>query len=383
MEKKEKDTKSHQLLTGKDDSKTETPRQKDLPERDLKDQIALVGAIVSLGVVAYLLFFAPSLNWIRNGTKVGNIEVKGVARRRHSESLTWSDIKGNEQVYMKDVIYVPKDTTATLILDNKKKVIVPPDTMFQVDQSTMEDLEIILKEAPAAPIIPVFAKIKRASSYIEGVANFELRLSELKQRTLDRVFTPVDLEAARPTKAPEEFVASDFSDFSIRLVRPPLNKYNLAKNRWMLMTWTKLPFKDVSYVLQVSRDSEFKQVLHHSSKTNHLLIQFDEPRTYYWRVRGKKGNAEVVSDLGQFTMTEKGGLMTQDVPLRSTGQDRSLSSNNPVEIASDVKFAHIIKSLIMPEPKCPTTDLARGTYFCRVKSSTGSKVIKSYVFTVK
>ncbi|MEQ1843878.1 MAG: hypothetical protein ABL994_26025, partial [Verrucomicrobiales bacterium] len=93
----------------------------------------------------------------------------------------------------------------------------------------------------------------------------------------------------------------------IRLIEPIPERYNLRAFRWMKMSWSPVPLDGVSYTLEVSKDSRFRRNLPYKTKTNKLLVQFDDEATFYWRVRGAKGNDETISEALSFTMVIRGG----------------------------------------------------------------------------
>lgn len=294
-------------------AKTAKPKKKndDDDERtpllqSLQDKILILIAGIAFLITGYFLFFGMPRSWFANMQVIGQIETSGSIRRRHSGTLSWQSLKGTNQIYLRDIVYVPKDQSASVKFGSRSFTL-PPDTMVQFDESSIDQFEITLLELKtnSAPLaLPVHKA--NLSNLLPELSSFELRLSELKGRTFSSIYEAPQLAKAFPM-LPNQFSLEKISDYEIRLVEPQPERYNLRAFRWMKMSWSPVPLEGVTYVLEVSKDSRFRRNLPYKTKTNKLLVQFDDEATFYWRVRGTKGNDETISEALSFTMVIRGG----------------------------------------------------------------------------
>ncbi len=274
--------------------------------QSLQDKILILIAGISFVISGYFLFFGIPRSWFANMQVIGQIETSGSIRRRHSGTLSWQTLKGTNQIYLRDIVYVPKDGSASVKF-GPRSFTLPADTMVQFDESSTDQFEITLLELKTIPV-PLALPVHKAnlSNLLPELSAFELRLSELKERTFSSIYEAAQLQKAFPM-LPNQFSLEKISDYEIRLVEPQPERYNLRAFRWMKMSWSPVPLEGVSYTLEVSKDSRFRRNLPYKTKTNKLLVQFDDEATFYWRVRGMKGNDETISEALSFTMVIRGG----------------------------------------------------------------------------
>lgn len=291
--------------------KSPKPKQEDDDERapllqSLQDKILIFLAGISFVIAAYFLFFGVPRNWFGTSTPIGEIQTSGNIRRRHSGSLTWQTVSGTKQIYLRDIVYIPKNETAHVKL-GPKEFTLPQDTMVQFDESSIDQFEVTLLEIKTT-VAPIALPVHKANltNLLPELSGIELRLSEMKARTFSAIYESPPLAKAFPM-SPNQFSLEKISDYEIRLVEPTPERYNLRAFRWMKMAWTPVPVEGVSYTLEVSKDSRFRRNLPYKTKTNKLLVQFDDEATFYWRVRGTKGTDETISEALSFTMVIRGG----------------------------------------------------------------------------
>lgn len=275
--------------------------------QSLQDKILILIAGISFLIAGYFLFFGMPRSWFANMQVIGEIESSTSIRRRHSGTLSWQTLNGTNKIYLRDIVYVPKDSTASVKF-GAKSFTLPADTMVQFDESSIDQFEITLLELKTNNTVPMALPVHKAnlSNLLPELSAFELRLSELKARTFSSIYEAAQLAKAFPM-LPNQFALEKISDYEIRLVEPQPERYNLRAFRWMKMSWSPVPLEGVSYVLEVSKDSRFRRNLPYKTKTNKLLVQFDDEATFYWRVRGTKGNDETISEALSFTMVIRGG----------------------------------------------------------------------------
>lgn len=295
---------------------TTTPEQR--PKRSIQDRILVLLAVISFGVTGYFLFFGIPRNWLGSLQKIGKITAESPIRRRHSGTLSWQSIRGTQDIYLRDIVYVPKETSAQVELAGKKFTI-PADTMVQFDESSIDQFEITLLELKSTNV-PIALPQHRAklSNLLPDITPYELRHSELKSRTFSAIYEAPQLAKAFPM-GPNTFSLDKLPDYEIRLLSPAPDRYNLRANRWMQMSWTPVPIGGVSYTLEVSKDSRFRKMLPHKTGSNRLLVQFDDEATFYWRVRGTKEDDETLSEALSFTMTLRGGKTPSLPKIRGLG----------------------------------------------------------------
>lgn len=282
-----------------------TPEDSSAP-KSLHDRILIALAIVAFIVTGYFLMVGLPSRLFAHLEAIGSIESEGNVRRRHAGSLSWETMHGTQKIYLRDIIYVPKDVKAQVNL-GKRNFAIPSDTMVQFDESSVDQFEITLLELKGA-VVPLALPAHRAnlSNLLAEITPYELRLSELKSRTFSAIYEGPTLAKAFPM-ARHDFSLDKISDYEIRLIYPQPDRFNLRANRWMKMSWSPVPLPGVAYTLEVSKDSRFRKMLPHQTKTNRLLVQFDDEATFYWRVRGAKDDDETISEALSFTMVLRGG----------------------------------------------------------------------------
>lgn len=279
-----------------------------------------------------LFYFSGESQVPPDAVQIGTLKTEGSIRRRHARTLHWGNVAHSGNVYVGDIIYTPKDTTAVVSWGKNETLGLEPDSMVQFDEITLDSVSIVLmegkvKQSPAGakkqrivvsvkekePDVfrvmpyPQTSTIERIFFEFASLENdkqvLDARLREiLAQKTIIEKFVKL---AATPDFNPEP------SDFRILLNSEPQEKYNKGKDGWVTMSWKKMPIKDVVYQLEISREKNFERYLSHRTKNNELSIQFDDLGRYFWRVKAIQGSLESTSEVKQFTIGD--GSQPRDV----------------------------------------------------------------------
>jgi hypothetical protein len=230
---------------------------------------------------------------------------------------------------------------------------------------------------------PVYFKPFKFSELLSETRPLELRSTELRQRTFERIYGQITLgkveRALVDVDEMRSFSPNRVTDWTVKIVIPVDGQYNLASNRWMQMAWTAVPIPGISYRIEVSKTRDFGKELFYSTKKNYLLLQLDNASKYFWRVRAQLGKEEIVSDIGHFELTPTGGIVSQKDVIRKLATDVGALS---FVVATDVKFLHVVKRGPIKEAMCEKRGLASGKYFCRVFKGLDKTPARSYEFSV-
>ena len=353
------------------------------------DRIAIIGSLLLLLLSSYRLFTSRySTGLDPNAKIVGSLSTTGTVKWRHAKSLGWDTVSGNSPVYVRDMIYTPKDTIAEFHWGDNQSFELEPESMVQFDEVTQDHLEIQLlegkirgggaksgvvvkKKSEPMRIIPIPKPIVikkpefEATRFEEELTAIDTRLNaELEKQVKLLRFAPVKSDTLDP------FVLSDFDLF---LIAPVEDKYNLAKNKWLKMRWFKVPVSGISYQLEISRESSFQRFVSHKTNGGVLSIQFEDPGQYFWRVKASNGTETILSNQWVFTMLVSGG-----VEKSSTLTANPQSVSNLHEIATDKAFENIVRTVLSTEKKCNLTGLPEKEYFCRIVNKKTGDVIQEF-----
>lgn len=363
------------------------------------DFFLLCLGFAGIAVCSYLLFFyAPKLD-IQGGNRIGTIYPRGVIRRRVARSLSWENLVGSSTLYLRDIIYAPKESSAEVELEGGKKITLLPDSMIQLDEVTSDQISITLidgqvKGQDANQVVVKKEAVFRMPAYptrgaqsvmmAPPIASFELKHSELLGRVQE--FLRPKENRIVPKKVSElrnPLSLSSLEYYVLKLLRPASNRYNLRANRSLEFAWTPIPLPRTRFVVELSRTPAFSSFLSHATSNTSVRLQIGEEGTYYWRVKLLCGGDERYSEQREFHMSLHSDL-TKPVPILLPS---SVPSGFAVEIAraesfSDEKFLRVERLLVVDSDWCPTAGLAKGGYYCRVRRVGDDKIIKEYSFVV-
>lgn len=307
--KPQKKQKRPNLPPGPPDSAVEigsrTPERGGWMPEDRGDRFVFVTAVLGLAVVIYLLFFFEFRSRLTEANIVGKIRTDSTVRRRHAKTLHWHDVRGQDTIYLRDIVYTPRDTLAVVTFNDGKTLELKPDSMVQFDEVTSDGLQINLFDFTTFRLIP-YPKTVR-STLLADPRPLELRHAEYTQRLDSRLKRGLNLERFRKL-SPVSLVLDRLSDYTVILVRPENKTYNLSTSRWLQYVWTPIPLENVDFQLHISLDPQFRRFQTHRSKAYKLLVQFDSPNEYFWRIKATQGREHIYSNVGAFTFAEGKGL---------------------------------------------------------------------------
>ncbi len=283
-----------------------------LPE-DPKDRILIFLSLAGLVVVFYLLFFWERSTLVNGGKVVGVLRTDRMVRRRHARNLHWHDLKRQETIYLQDIVYTPRGSQAVVTFADGRTLELKQDSMVQFDELTVDGIQITLfdlsdkerEQQDFFRLVP-YPKIVK-TNLLQDPGGLELRQSEYSDRLKKALSKPLEIARVKRTVMPR-FVLDQLKDYTVRLVRPENKEFNLATNRWVQAVWTPVPLPDVKFELQISVDSDFGKFLTHRAKKNQLLVQFENPGRYYWRIKAIQGADHIYSRVGAFSLSYGGGI---------------------------------------------------------------------------
>lgn len=274
-----------------------------LPE-EKGDRTILLFASLGLVAVLYLLFFYNPHGPLSNAVEVGTLRTDSMVRRRHAKTLYWHDLRREGIIYLRDIVYTPKDSMAIVTFKDGRTLELKPDTMVQFDEITVDGIQITLFDLSLFRLIP-YPKVDRSNT-LPDPRPLELRQGEFTARLTDKIKGPINLAKLRKIDL-SPFILNRLSDYLVVLLRPENKVYNLKANRWLQTLWTPVPVDGVLYELQVGQDPAFKRYLAHRPKKNKLLVQFESTGKYFWRVKAHKDDEFVFSETGGFVLSDTAG----------------------------------------------------------------------------
>ncbi|MBI1862304.1 MAG: hypothetical protein HYR96_15425 [Deltaproteobacteria bacterium] len=351
--------------------------------------------ILGIVVCSYLLFFYTPKSIIEGTTVIGKIMPKGTIRRRVARSLHWENLTEPATLYLRDIVYATKDSSATIELEAGKKFDLMSDSMIQLDDVSSDSINITLIEGqvkgPDAASVSVKKEVKfRMPAYpTRGVSSlatappidiFELRASEYLARVSDTLKMKSRRLAMRELASMKKTEPLDrLTFFVIELLKPENIRYNLRANHWLEFIWTPIPLENIKSTVELSRNNDFRSKLSALSKGSTLKLQIEEEGTYYWRVKSERGKEVAYSPVGEFHMSLRSG-MTQELAVRiPTAKPKGFT----IEIATDKTMKRMVKVQVVDKPRCPKHGLAKGSYFCRVKNLETDEVVSESSFDIR
>jgi len=290
--------------------------QKGMLPEDPKDRILIWVSIVGLVVVFYLLFFWESYSAFKGAKVVGILRTDRMVRRRHSRTLHWHDLKRQDTVFFQDIVYTPKDSQATVTFSDGRTLDLKPDSMVQFDELTVDGIQITLFDSGEKQkenreffrLVPYPKVVK--TNLLTDPGPLELRQSEFGDRIKKHMGEPVGLARLRKVgKVP--FALDRLTDYQVVLLRPENQVFDIRVSRWIQALWTVIPLGSVKYELQMSQDDSFGEFVTHKAKSNQLVVQFENPGKYYWRIKAIRGDEVSYSKAGAFVMSRSNGVKSR------------------------------------------------------------------------
>lgn len=349
-------------------------KEKKVSASDTSDRIILASSAAALLLVLFFLFFADSVSIKGNYRPVGTIETTVFIRRRHANSLRWSSLEGRETIYLRDVVYVPKDSHATVSIKGKAPVELPPDTLVQFDEFALDNINITLLDLVFRLDPP--PKV-RVSNLLPDIYPLELRLSEVSGRMYDLLYRASRLQALQQIGPLPSSQLDRLSDYQLILLSPRPNIYNWKAFRWMSVKWAPIPLDGVQYEMNLSQDIDFRNRFPYNSDKRKLMVRIDKEGTYHWKVMARRKDEAIHSEVWKFNITKEGGISVSDETVRSLAG----GAGPTAEVSKDRGFKQIVLQGPLEKNKCPQEGLPPGEYFCRVRSP-DKKVLKTIRFKV-
>lgn len=291
------------------------------------DRAIFLAASLGLCAVLHLLFFHNPNAMLTESNVIAKIRTEKMVRRRHAKTLSWQAIQGEEKIFLRDIVYVPKDTVAFVTFLDGKTLELKPDSMVQFDETSVDGIEITLFDLVGFQITP-YPKITR-SVFLENPRPLELRHSEFSDRLTEHLQKNLNLSKFKPLK-PSELVLNRLSDYDLVLIKPENKVYDISRNRWLQHLWTPIPLTDVKFELHTSLDPKFRRFQSQRPKAYKLIVQFDKPGEYFWRVKATRGTETLFSNVGSFTISEGRGTRKRTfmvAPETSAPSTPNASSN--------------------------------------------------------
>lgn len=269
-----------------------------------------------LGFCSYLLFFYHPELGTQGISIVGHISPKGVVRRRVARRLHWDNVSKPAPLYLRDIIYAPKNAGALVELTGGRKIELLPDSMIQLDEVTGDNVNITLIEGEvkghAAIVVKKQVKFRMPSYPTRGARTLasptaidfcEMRFTDLTRRLKDSESKLLRLPIKRVLFR-KPMAIDKLEYFKVDILRP--NDMLLGTREWIDFAWTPVPLSNMKYVIEISRNADFSNFLTHPTKSTRVRLQIEEPGTYYWRVRSQRDKEIKLSTKGEFKLMKKG-----------------------------------------------------------------------------
>lgn len=274
---------------------------------DNVDRTLLLGALFGAFLSLYFLFKPADFSTV-SLQFVGEIQSDGVIQRRPSRSLSWQKMNGGGSVYLRDYVYVPKDTKAKVVFENNTFLDLEPDSLIQFDEILQDQIQISLemktKKNDFLSWLPSLQqKLTHRLKSLSPLEELKASLEQTRLASFEHLASLRKISTKRSEEIPTQFL----EDFELALIHPEEERYNLLSNRWLEVEWTTIPFNDVVYKIEVSQTSDFRKKIKYETKKSHLKIQLTDAGDYYWKVTATQKEQQISSKVGHFNMTSRGG----------------------------------------------------------------------------
>lgn len=350
------------------------------------DRALLVLALVLFIFSAHGLYFSQKPTGLDpSAIELGNLVSNGKIKRRHAKSLHWQTVSGENKVFLRDIVYTPKDSTAEFRWGNGHVLNLEPDSMVQFDEVTLDKIEIQLIEGKVKSHPNIKARMivqkkeapmrllpyPKSDKFKVGIPKFELLKGELDALDvrLEKIASATLLPFETLKTIKEE--KKSLTDYTAKILAPNKEKFSLARNKWIQLKWQKIPLQGITYTLEISREPSFGRFVSHQTEENTLSIQFEDAGIYYWRVKVIEAGKTLVSKVATFSMvTSPEGKVDKDSRMLL-----SQEAGYVTEVAIDEGFSTVIRTQDARDKKCDLTGLRLGSYFCRIKDKKTGKTL--------
>jgi hypothetical protein len=289
------------------------------------------------------------------GNPIGILESpNGV--RRHATSLSWADVDENTPLYVHDVIYAPPGVTLSLMMKDRSRLQLDPETLIELEEPLSggnsfhllqgqavrkgtsgevktepggeednwgREIDQILKKV-GTPVIPLSSVDSLDETYLSLLARTRLALGTYPELAAIHPVTQfVPLRTVED--APVVKMAPPMIDYHFRLEKPVSGE--VFPEGYVTFSWAPLAKKGVLYFVEVSRDPAFGRSIFYRTTENHIKIGFTNTATfeateasaYYWRVRAVRKDQKVVSESRQVLFSHGSRQWKVDLPDEPEG----------------------------------------------------------------
>ncbi|NBT59627.1 hypothetical protein EBT16_12665 [bacterium] len=113
------------------------------------DRLLLVlGLILSLSS-GFLLMRPQAVDFSTQSPVIGTLKTSSEVSRRHARSFSWGKIEKESNLFLKDMVYVPPQSSAEVILNSNEKLSLEPDSMVEFDSISSDRFNIVLMQGNA------------------------------------------------------------------------------------------------------------------------------------------------------------------------------------------------------------------------------------------
>lgn len=247
-----------------------------------------------------------------NAPRIGYLETSTFGRRRHAHSILWNDIEDHSALFLRDLLFTPPDATAYVVLDDLRRISLPPGSMVELDEQTTETLKIQLVEPEKLMIAAV--PTSDGLVWFSDPKVWEWRQSELSDRAVKLAGRTLKLASLIPmnrmSRGPLRPV---LGDFEVHLL-PALP---LPRQRTVSLRWTPVPVEGVRYEVHLSDNAAMERPTIRASTSSSLRVPLGRPGNYFWRALAYQGGEALSSEIGAFKVSGNGRVVAF-VPDAST-----------------------------------------------------------------
>lgn len=353
----------------------------------LGDRLLVLGAAICFGLsLQYLVNDQPQLHAPDASFKVGLIESQGLFRRRHAGTLGWAQLKGQAELYLRDIVYTAPGTVAVVKMQDGRVVQLPPDSLIQFDEMTVRNLEVVLKDQIAEKkqrltfqLIP----LPVSTQLPDVVTSRELESTMGKLLAKRREIAGQQTEIKPIVAFNTESGLDKLTHFKIEAVTPVNNDtFRISTSDWLTLRWTPVPVNDIRYYIEISQTPTFLKRLTLVTYGNEIKMQVNNAGTYYWRITATQGRKQVVSGSNYFNVALRSDELREEV-LSETDATQLPTNKFIYEISDRKDFSRLLEVNISDDNVCHPRSLKTGNYFCRTKLRGERIYANEYPFEVR
>jgi hypothetical protein len=367
---------------------------------DKIELLLLTSAMIALLTSSYkFVHYKNNTELIEKNKKIATLIVKrNEVQRKFNNSLAWSGISQEENLYNKDKLFTHEKSIAEIHYDDESVISLSPKTLIKINKfDGKNQVDLIRGDLD----IKVTKKSKLKMKIGKKVFNINSKSSNTKikikkpKKNQNFKISVISGKAQIKTKDKEivltkkqEIIISNIKNtkFKIRNIsivnNRPINNKNIKikSNQTIKFSWDG--DKNITeYHLEISRSHLFKNIIR-KIKTNksYASASFQEKGLYFWRV--KKENTSISSNTHSFKLTliEKPVILfpTQKYILKPDKDKKNVLTISWKTTSNQKHEIEIAKKTAKKTKKTTTnkfltlTNLAKGNYKIRVRSFHGN-----------